>query len=431
MNWKDVFLQRLGCVPRQRERTLCIHGDSCAAFESIWSVVLEISKTQSRLRIILCSHDPGVRTALTQKYPEFLVWASPFGNALSCGMFLARANVRTVVALEGTRTISIPLVRELKRRAISLVGLFAREAATRPRTELAQAFEVAIRVADSSGGINRQLDRKSEHQVQSIAAVTNILSEMLGRDMKALRDEKDPANKLAEFILKHGECLSIRWRLRRIQDLDELSTTLGDPESILCLGNGPSSEDPKVQKQAHDVLFRVNHSWLKRGYLCDPDIVFTGGKPTMRTVSGAIFGLHNPACAPRLVMSRFFKPWLQSTRFFDVADLSPALQDFAWGANRPTNGASMLAAAVALKPKRLIVGGIDLFQHPSGTYPGDTTTPNAFSPAHAREPELAFLLELFDSYRGDLVIIGDVLRAHWERHRESRGLTLGNENFIE
>jgi hypothetical protein len=416
MSWKDTSLQRLGFAPRQRERTLWIHGDSFAAFESIGALALEISRTQSRLRIILSSGRPRVQSALAERYPEYLVWTVPFSNVVSTGLFLARANVRTVVVLENAASISERLIRELKRRAIALVGLCARRDAAPPATELMRAFEIAIKLSEPSTTIDQKLGRTDGLQVRSIA----MLGEMLGRDIKALRADRVPANKLADFILKNCERLPIRWRLRRLRTAEELIIALGRPESILCLGNGPSSEGPDIERHAHDVLFRVNHKWLERGYLCNPDIVFTGSKPVMRAVSGAIFGLHNSACAPRLVMSRFFKPWCNATQFFEAPDLNPLLQNFPWGALRPTNGASMLACAVALRPKRLIVGGIDLFQHPCGSYPGDTATPNAFSPAHAREAELAFLLALFDSYAGDLVIVGDVLREHWESHRMSR-----------
>jgi hypothetical protein len=75
----------------------------------------------------------------------------------------------------------------------------------------------------------------------------------------------------------------------------------------------------------------------------------------------------------------------------------------------------MLATAVALRPKRLIVAGIDLFQHPQGSYPGDSRTPNAYSPGHSRDKELAFILQLLGRYRGELVILSEVLRAEWEK----------------
>src|SRR3546814_7198602 len=35
-------------------------------------------------------------------------------------------------------------------------------------------------------------------------------------------------------------------KIRRIDDLDSLGEALGRPRTILCLGNGPSSEDPAI-----------------------------------------------------------------------------------------------------------------------------------------------------------------------------------------
>jgi len=45
-----------------------------------------------------------------------------------------------------------------------------------------------------------------------------------------------------------------------IANLAALRSRLGSPDSILCLGNGPSSESAQVPK-AFDRLFRVNWIW--------------------------------------------------------------------------------------------------------------------------------------------------------------------------
>ena len=85
-----------------------------------------------------------------------------------------------------------------------------------------------------------------------------------------------------------------------------------------------------------------------------------------------------------------------------------------WGEAVPTNGAYMLATAVALRPARLVVAGIDLFRHQGGAYPGDPTTPNAYTPRHAAELDERVILATLAAYTGELVIIGDVLRGLWE-----------------
>jgi hypothetical protein len=89
------------------------------------------------------------------------------------------------------------------------------------------------------------------------------------------------------------------------------------------------------------------------------------------------------------------------------------LEGESWDQMRPTNGATMIAAAVALKPKRLILGGIDLFEHPDGAYPWDQTTPNAYVAVHDAQLELMFVLQTLRQFEGELIIVGDVLKNKW------------------
>jgi hypothetical protein len=171
-----------------------------------------------------------------------------------------------------------------------------------------------------------------------------------------------------------------------------------------------------LENLKYDALFRVNHSWLKRKFLADPDVVFTGGRPTMRVVRGPIFGLPTPDSEERLMLIRAYHPLVGRTEFFNVNDVTANLRQFDWGHLRPTNGANMLTYAIALKPEKLVVAGIDLFQHPEGSYPGDVSTPNAYSPGHSRETELDYILQLFSEFRGEIVIVGEILRSAWENY---------------
>ena len=67
----------------------------------------------------------------------------------------------------------------------------------------------------------------------------------------------------------------LRAKYRRLESLQSLKQALGEPRRILCLGNGPSSEDPALTAVHYDALFRVNHSWLERKRHADPDMVFS------------------------------------------------------------------------------------------------------------------------------------------------------------
>jgi hypothetical protein len=77
----------------------------------------------------------------------------------------------------------------------------------------------------------------------------------------------------------------------------------------------------------------------------------------------------------------------------------------------------MIAAAVALEPRKLIIGGIDLFEDPAGAYPGDAATPNAYVAVHDAQTELKYVLETLAKFRGELVILGSVLNAKWKEFR--------------
>ncbi len=70
----------------------------------------------------------------------------------------------------------------------------------------------------------------------------------------------------------------------------------------------------------------------------------------------------------------------------------------------------MLATAVLLRPRRLVIAGIDLFAHPSGSYLGEADLPNAYLPVHDRETEIAIIRHLLRLHEGELEILGEPLR---------------------
>jgi hypothetical protein len=203
----------------------------------------------------------------------------------------------------------------------------------------------------------------------------------------------------------------------RIDNVDDLRRRLGAPKTILCLGNGPSSEEAAVISEPHDVLFRANHSWASRGVLCHPHVVFTGLKATMRALSGPIFGLYGEETEKTLLLTRLIRPWRKPAEYFIADKIANPYPEFRWGEHRPTSGAIMIATAVALVPKRLVIAGIDMFASRAGAYPGDKSAANAYAPAHDRDKELAYILGCLDRHLGELEIHGEALRdaAKWRR----------------
>lgn len=415
--WTSL-LERWGLPAAESERTLWLVGERPEAFEAVAATIETITRRYSRLRLILSGGDAALRATLARRFPDCRVMPPPLDRALAVELFLRRCNVRVALFLEPAGEVPAALLDGLKRRAITVVAASARgEAHLAPGAKLAAASETLIEISAAAPGPAQNGARRRRLTVEE---TVDLLGEMLARDLKPLRrsarHRRGPGAALRALAHHPRWQRFVGWRIGRIASLAQLREALGAPRTILCLGNGPSSEDPALSTLAYDALFRVNHSWQKRGLFIRPDVVFTGGKPTMRAVRGPIFGLQTQDAEERFAAIAAFAPTPRPGRFFNVNDMTDSLGAFAWGNLRPTNGATMLAVAVALQPSRLIVAGIDLFQHRDGTYPGDKSTPNDYSPGHSRDTELTFLLTLLSNYRGELIILGDVLRSEWEKY---------------
>jgi hypothetical protein len=415
----DQILERLGLPVAEPERTLWLIGEKLEPFEAMAATIDAIGRRFPRLRILISTHDPALSAELSRRFPECRVLPPPVDRGFYIRLFLQRCNVRVVAFLEPQGDASLPLLATLRKRAVTILAVSASgTAGLEPSPRLAAVCEALIEVNHpEAGGGSDDARRRTLTSEQTV----ELFGEFLARDLKRLRHLGRRRRGLGASLLALAEhpnwCWLTDWRFQRYSSISELRDALGLPGTIMCLGNGPSSEDPMVTAVNYDTLFRVNHSWLNRGILTRPDVVFTGGKPTMRSLSNTIFGFQTRDAEERFAVIRGFTLAFARARFFNANDMTENLRSFAWGTLRPTNGASMLAVAVALQPTRLIVAGIDLFQHQSGSYPGDKATPNAYSPGHSRDTELAFLLNLFSAYDGELSIVGDVLRSEWERFR--------------
>ncbi|HUF86906.1 MAG TPA: hypothetical protein VMM59_05950 [Thermohalobaculum sp.] len=411
--------KRLGLPEGHPERTLWLIGETFEAFEAVAPAIAEIRRRYVRTEILLSAGDAGLRARLAARFTGCLVLPRPAGFAPLVHMFVRDRNVRVTVFLEPAGTPSYALLGTLRRMAIATVATTGGDSpALAPGRPLAQACEAIVEIDE------RALDGDAQGprgQRLPAARLADLLGALLARDLKPLRRVALVPRSLGGLLLKLDEHPRwkrlIAWRVRRYTTIAQLRDELGTPGTILCLGNGPSSEGPALDAMAYDALFRVNHSWLARGRFTRPDVVFTGGKSTMRALAEPILGVQTRYAEERCAEIRALARSRRPARFFSANVLCPEIRAFPWGVLRPTNGASMMAVAVALQPARLIVAGIDLFQHAAGSYPGDTSTPNAYSPGHSRETELAFLLNMLSNYRGELVIVGEVLQAEWEKFR--------------
>jgi len=255
-------------------------------------------------------------------------------------------------------------------------------------------------------------------------------NDILGRIAPMLVSERAPgklANTLEDRLigwLAHPPFSHfIQRKFEPIASLPALATRLGRPRRILCLGNGPSSGDAALLSTPFDALFRVNHSWLDRPHHTAPDVIFTGKRDTLDAYRGrTIFGFQTEEAARRIMLRSI----LMARRFTYFTAERLGCMNFAFFAPyKPTNGAVMIATAAALATEQLIIAGVDLFSDPRGSYPGDVSTPNAYTVAHDRELEARFVLETLSAFPGEVIVVGAVLEERWRRHQTESATAAG------
>jgi hypothetical protein len=370
--------------------TFCVYGADEAAFDRFSEVTAALCERHRRFGLVLMTPVPDLRERLARRYPSAAVLDRPRHRAT----WAKRLKVKCFIGL-GLDEADAALLAGLKRRAIPVVLVGS------GRVE----------------GADRYIDDRTAAS-EPVARIVDAISPFLARHAALARSQRSrPWHRLERLLLRW---LS-PWRMRRLEDLGALRAALGAPQHILCLGNGPSSEDRRLLDIPYDRLFRVNDRWLERDFLAKPDVVFTGSRKTLVRVRDTIFAFSSVEIETMLL-----RRWLPQALLRRLSCFTPEragiLPPNPAEAFEPTNGAIMLATAVALEPRWLTVAGIDLFSDPRGAYPGADTTPNAYAAAHHPDSELRIVLEILDSYRGELRIVGDVLAGHWAAHRRARAL---------
>jgi hypothetical protein len=200
-------------------------------------------------------------------------------------------------------------------------------------------------------------------------------------------------------------CLS-RW--------EDVGKLLGKPKIICCLGNGPSSEDADLEEQSFDALFRVNYQWLSRGFLTDPAIIFTADPEAPPVGSRAILAFPTREDANLILRGHDAAGQRAPRRYFVFPELPSPVAARTWPA-RPTNGALMIAAAVALAPRRIVIAGIDLYDHPAGKYPGVSDADNIYDDIHDRDVDLDVIRLALNGFAGEVVVLGERLQKALNR----------------
>ena len=70
----------------------------------------------------------------------------------------------------------------------------------------------------------------------------------------------------------------------------------------------------------------------------------------------------------------------------------------------------MVALASVLRPRRLVVAGIDLYRHPQGKYAGAADNSEGYTSQHSAEIDLGLIGRTMMEYDGTKIILSDNLR---------------------
>ncbi|AKI02017.1 hypothetical protein IMCC20628_03325 [Hoeflea sp. IMCC20628] len=195
----------------------------------------------------------------------------------------------------------------------------------------------------------------------------------------------------------------------RIDSLDDLEIRLGRLDTIVCLGNGPSSEDPRLAEYQRATLFRVNWIWTQRAWLAAPDMVFTADPDLVQLPRQPILAFPTQLIGEPILRDNAAKDHFPETGYCYLDRFTPPLADFSQP-RIPTNGALMVALAAALRPQRLVIAGMDLYRHPQGKYPGEIDNSEGYTSQHCAEIDLDLIERALADHDGETVILSDNLR---------------------
>jgi len=365
------------------KRSLWIQGETPDQFESAAGFIQSLAEAAPHYRLVLFSSNPATQAWLINKYVNDEVLPAPRNSGPAARLYFRKLRPGLIVFLcpDGHAPRSF-----MKLARVNSVPVVAPGPATEP---------------------------------PDVRGIIRLLPGSIPCDPPVRQSWRIPTRRDRAGQSRPWKFCASYFMKRRINDWQELRTKLRNPESVLCLGNGPSSEDPRLAGLEHDCLMRVNWRWKRRGFLCDPDVVFVGDAATLHRLPPRVFGLWNISLEYGMLLRHCLTHGLRRMDYFTMERVSPLIRDHDWPA-RPSNGALMVAAAASLRPARLIIAGLDLFQHPAGRYPDNTRALNQYSRVHTREVDLAILRLALKDYPGELIIFGETLARALEEFQADR-----------
>jgi hypothetical protein len=372
--------RRAGVYLNRARRSVWFHGNTVADFEHLTELIRRLRREVATDRFVFTSARAETCEWLRTRYPNDNAIPIPFDLGPLFDRFLRQLNPGVLLWIDGAPGLSARALERIRASGIPVATIDGTASATGEGLEtlLAQFPRTPMR------------DPTAPRRMARVA-------------------ETRPGKWLASARDRGG-----------IPDWAALGDGLGRPRSILCLGNGPSSEDPGLESVRHDSLFRVNWRWRSRGLHDSPDMVFVGDMRTTRELRGCVFGFRDIAWEREMLLRHLtFGLSLRALEYFTLERVPCFLNEVQWPAH-PSNGAVMIATAAGLQPERLTIAGIDLYRDPRGRYPWDRAADNDLPQMHDEDVEAEVIGHALDDFRGELVILSEPLRRALERRPHER-----------
>jgi len=411
-SWR-VWARRFGLGMRYRGPHIWIHAEHSEAVVEAGPLLRQLLHENPRYRLMATSPCRSIRAAIESGFPGAVVLPPPAGGDYLVRRLFGCLRPHLLLVLGMPETLRPAVFHRAARFPLPVILIAGGAVSAVPPRVRRRMRQITVFLVQDEASRQALLVAGADDdkvQMAPAGAMLPAIHAALRRDWSILgQPDLEGLVGLGRVVLQSraGGYL-LRRRATAIESLEGLREALGAPRSILCLGNGPSSADPRLPGLAADRLFRVNHRWLAAGFMTGADMVFTGDAGSVARLAPCLFGFRTIEEERQILMHHALRPRAARFRYATAQRLPVAVSEARWTA-RPTNGAAMIAVAAALQPQRLIIAGIDLYEHEAGIYPDEPGAPGGYLLLHDREVELEIIRRALDGYSGEVAVLSQPL----------------------
>ncbi|MGI9484024.1 MAG: hypothetical protein ACR2OR_16875 [Hyphomicrobiales bacterium] len=373
-----------GLEKSDHELCILVIGQGRDDFAHAAELASRIEKQNSRTGVIFSSPDTSTVAWLAGNYPG-KVASLPFNGEPFSTLFLSNRHVRAALIIGSEETVPGSLAGAIRKRAVPVKVVKTLEGNEELSGEM-------LEMAGRERSWDERRDMKLRH--------------FLGDKLLAAMENPKRRQRLAGKITRYDSAC-------------ELAVKLGNPQTILCLGNGPSSKDPRLKSETYDAVLRANHTWLGQSDFTNLALVFTGLRSAMRKLKGPVIGVASEASEKMLLAQRGIYHATGPLDYFVFEKLTGVCEFPADPVKRPTSGAYLLAAAVAMQPGKLVIAGMDMFAESESVGAGPSGAQNGYTPAHGFDYDLKCILAALEEFNGELDIVSEALSKEWDAYKKA------------